>query len=67
MNEISVNRICKAFFQILNLLERLDCEMDVSHGSTEHKKKNLHGDLMVTVDALVTEDVFTKKSEMSNK
>lgn len=63
VNEISVNRICKAFFQILNLLERLDCEMDVSHNSTAHKKKNLRGDLMVIVDALVTEDVFTKKSD----
>ncbi|KAL9955364.1 hypothetical protein ACROYT_G036674 [Oculina patagonica] len=61
VNETSVNRICRAFFLILNLLEKLDCEMHVPKNSAEHTKKNMHGDLMTIVDALVTEDVFTRK------
>ena len=63
VNETSVNRICKAFYLILNLLERLDVEMNVRHNSVEHTKKNMHRDLMTIVDQLVTEDVFSKKPE----
>lgn len=35
--------------------------MHVPKNSAEHTKKNMHGDLMTIVDALVTEDVFTRK------
>lgn len=63
VNETSVNRICRAFFLVLSLIERLDSEIHVSPNSAEHTKKNMHRDLMIIVDAFVTEDVFTKKLE----
>ena len=63
VSEICVNRICRAFFLIIKLFQRLACELKIFQNSGEHRKKNLHRDLMTVVEELVREDVFTKKTD----
>ena len=60
-SETSVSRICRAFFLIIKLFQRLTCEFNIYQNSGEHTKKNLHRDLMTVDEELVKEDVFTKK------
>ena len=61
VSETSVSRICRAFFLITKLFQRLTCEFNICQNSGEHTKKNLHRDLMTVDEELVREDVFTKK------
>ena len=61
VSETSVNRICRAFFLIIKLFQRLACELNICRNSGEHTKKNLHRDVMTVVEEFVREDVFTKK------
>ena len=62
-SETSVNIICRAFFLIIQIFERLACELNICQNSGERTKKNLHRDLMTVVEELVREDVFTKKTD----
>ena len=50
VSETRVNRICRAFFLIVKLFQRLDCELNICQNSGEHTKKNLHRDLMTVVE-----------------
>lgn len=61
VSETSVNRICRAFFLIITLFQRLAYELIICQNSGEHTKKNLHRDLMTVVEELMREDVFAKK------
>ena len=63
VSETSVNRICRAFFLIIKVFQRLADELNICQNSGEHTKKNLHRDLMTVVAELVREDIFTKKTD----